>query len=254
MKNRIRKITLPLFALSITTFSNNTLATIVEFQTSQGNFQVNLFDETTPKTVENFLHYVKNEKYSNVLVHRVASENSGGTIVQGGGYKNSGSYLTATTPHIETISSVTNEAVWSNVKGTIAMAKVGGFPNSATSEWFVNLHDNSKNGFGLDTQNEGFTVFGQVISGLENLEKIAELKQCSSMPMLECTESEENFVTILQTSVIDDDPASANTLSPVKNTLINQVTTPDTSSSSGGSLNWLMLLGISLISLRKKLN
>ena len=63
-------------------------ATIVEFQTSQGIIQVNLFDQTTPKTVANFLKYIDEEHYTNSLVHRVST----GFVVQGGGYTFEGAW------------------------------------------------------------------------------------------------------------------------------------------------------------------
>lgn len=245
-KNRILASLITIGALSI---ANVAQATIVEFQTNHGNFQVNLFDQTTPKTVDNFLHYVKEGKYENVLIHRVASEGAGGTIVQGGGYENNGTY---NAPHIETIGTVDNEPVWSNVKGTISMAK-GSDPDSATSEWFVNIHDNSNNGFKLDTQTGGFTVFGQIIDGMETLEAISNLTLCGSTPMTECVQSEENFVTISNTTILDDDPASASTLSPIKNTLLDESQNIPSTDSSGGSLAWLNILAFGLIAFRKKL-
>jgi len=250
MKTTKNKIFASLITFGALSFVNIAHATIVEFQTSHGNFKVNLFDQTTPKTVANFLHYVEGGKYENVLIHRVASEGAGGTIVQGGGYENNGTY---STPHIPTIGTVDNEPVWSNVKGTIAMAK-GSDPDSATSEWFVNIHDNSDNGFKLDTQTGGFTVFGQIIEGMDTLETISNLTLCGTTPMTECVESSENFVTITHTSILDNDPASATSLSPVKNTLLEESKqTPDVSdSSSGGSFAWFNLLAFGLIAFRNK--
>jgi len=250
MNKSINSVIASLATIGTLSFSNIAQATIVEFQTNYGNFQINLFDKTTPKTVENFLHYVNEGKYENVLIHRVASEGAGGTIVQGGGYENNGTF---STPHIPTIGTVENEPVWSNVKGTIAMAK-GSDPDSATSEWFVNIHDNSDNGFKLDTQTGGFTVFGQIVQGMENLEAISQLTLCGSTPMSECVESAENFVTISHTSVIDDDPNSADILTPKKNTLLEESQNiPSSDSSSGGSFAWLNLLALGLISFRKKI-
>jgi cyclophilin family peptidyl-prolyl cis-trans isomerase len=250
MKKTTNKLVTSLIALSALSIANIAQATIVEFQTSHGNFTVNLFDQTTPKTVDNFLHYVNEGKYENVLIHRVASEGGGGTIVQGGGYENNGTYAA---PHIQTIGTVDNEPVWSNVKGTISMAK-GSDPDSATSEWFVNIHDNSDNGFKLDTQTGGFTVFGQIIEGMDNLEAISNLTLCGTTPMTECVESSENFVTISHTSILDDDPASASTLSPVKNTLLeeSQKTPSQDNGSSGGSLAWLNIFAFGLVAFRKK--
>ena len=111
-------------------------ATIVEFTTSQGTFKVNLHDETTPETVTNFLKYINDGDYDNTVVHRVVPD----FVMQAGGFEFTGDFpLNA----IATDSAIKNEPVYSNVRGTIAMAKLGGSVNSATSQWFVNLSDNS---------------------------------------------------------------------------------------------------------------
>ena len=141
-----------------------TYATIVDIETSVGTIQVNLFDESTPKTVENFLAYVADDSYIDTIIHR----NEPNFVVQGGGFKYSGTAFNLNP--IETKGTVENEPVWSNVAGTIAMAKVEGNPDSATSQWFFNVVDNSAN---LDFQNEGFTAFGQVVSGMDIVEEIA---------------------------------------------------------------------------------
>ncbi|USD27228.1 peptidylprolyl isomerase [Pseudoalteromonas sp. SCSIO 43201] len=216
-------------------------ATIVEFQTSHGSFQVNLYDQSTPKTVENFLQYVNNERYSDTVIHRVIPE----FVVQGGGFTYEGKVpLDA----IETYNAVKNEPKWSNVKGTIAMAKVAYKPDSATSQWFINLEDNSSN---LDVENGGYTVFGQVIGdGMEVLEAIAQIPRCGNVPLVnftdeQCKDTETdpgaaNFVTLNAITVLDDDPNSAVGLTQKANTLIDQVTdkpsTDQDSGSSGGSM------------------
>ena len=131
--------------------STPSMATIVEFETSQGNFKVNLHDQTTPITVANFLKYVNDGDYTDTVIHRVEPV----FVMQGGGFKFPGDFpLTA----IDTDSAIQNEPVYSNVRGTIAMAKVGGNVNSATSQWFVNLANNAGGSSQLDTQNGGFTV------------------------------------------------------------------------------------------------
>jgi peptidyl-prolyl cis-trans isomerase A (cyclophilin A) len=255
-----------LFALAAITSSIFANATIVEFQTSQGNIQINLYDQTTPKTVENFLKYVEEGHYASVVIHRSVTD----FIIQGGGYKvDSGWPLTSLT----TNASVINEPIYSNVKGTIAMAKLSGKPNSATDQWFFNLVDNSNNSAKLDTQNGGFTVFGQVIGdGMAVLEKIAQLSQCDAdgassqvfdnLPVVNysaenCANSDpllvDNFVVINQIVIVDASNVTDSGLTKPKNTLINQSVEPITpSSSGGGSFAWLLLL-LPLVWLRKKL-
>ncbi|MCO4798679.1 MAG: peptidylprolyl isomerase [Colwelliaceae bacterium] len=252
----IKLITTALFNLSVISFASQ--ATIVEFQTSQGNFKVNLHDETTPKTVENFLNYVIDGDYSNTVVHRVVPN----FVVQGGGF-----YFDGEMPlsEIDTDAAVINEPVYSNVRGTIAMAKKGGDSNSATSQWFVNLVDSSAN---LDLQNGGFTVFGEVINdddgdGMEILDAIAALGRCSDIPFTDeytaencnggITPAAENFVTIYDIIIYDDTVITDQNLSSVKNTLINEPTASPDNGSSGGSLTWLSLLLIGMISFIRKI-
>ena len=146
--------------------STSSFATVVEFTTSQGNFKVNLHDETTPETVANFLKYINDGDYNNTVVHRVVPD----FVMQAGGFEFTGGF--PLTP-IATDSAIINEPVFSNVRGTIAMAKVANNENSATSQWFVNLSDNSGGTAELDTQNGGFTVFGEVIEGLENIDNLS---------------------------------------------------------------------------------
>lgn len=227
-------------------------ATIVEFQTSQGNFQVNLFDQTTPKTVENFLQYIDEQHYTNSVVHRVSPD----FVVQGGGFTFEGLWPLA---RIATNAAVINEPVYSNVKGTIAMAKVGGNPNSATDQWFFNLANNASN---LDVQNGGFTVFGQVMGdGMTVVETIAGLSLCQEIPMIDyssqnCSDQTtpgiENFVVINQIVIIDSSTVTDADLTPVKNTLITTpaVPTPD-NSSGGGSFAWLTIFMLFSLSVRR---
>ena len=131
-------------------------ATIVRFDTNLGAIDVELFDDDAPLNVANFLNYVRDGDYANTIIHRsvVAPVPF---VIQGGGF-------TAAIPPvgIPTDPPVDNEfsVDRSNVRGTLAMAKLANDPDSATSQWFFNLADNSDN---LDTQNGGFTVFGQII-------------------------------------------------------------------------------------------
>ena len=141
-------------------------ATTVRMQTSLGAIYLELFDDIAPLTVANFLAYAASGAYANSFVHR----NVPGFIIQGGGFvwdAVSGPVaITQRTP-------VANEFKRSNLRGTIAMAKLGNDPNSATSQWFINLGNNAAN---LDSQNGGFTVFGQVIGdGMQIVDAISAL-------------------------------------------------------------------------------
>lgn len=227
-------------------------STTVVFKTSQGDIEVNLFDQTTPKTVANFLQYIEEEHYTNSVIHRAVP----GFIVQGGGFTFEGVWPLT---RIETNSSIINEPIYSNVTGTIAMAKLADSPNSATDQWFFNLSNNASN---LDLQNGGFTVFGQVIGdGMVVVERIAGLDLCQDIPMIDyssqsCSDDTvpgiENFVVINQIDILDSSEVTDAELTPVKNTLITDTeSTSNSNSSSGGSFAWLTLLGLMLLSIKK---
>ena len=107
-----------------------------------------------PLTVANFERYVEENKYTDVMLHRLVA----GFVLQGGGFQWPDDQASPST--IESFAPIENEfsSERSNTRGTIAMAKIGNDPDSATNQWFFNLADNSSN---LDNQNEGFTVFGK---------------------------------------------------------------------------------------------
>ena len=139
-------------------------ANTVFFTTTQGLIPVQLTPGTTPRTVANFLSYVTSDAYDNTIVHRSVA----GFIWQGGGFNTSGAAIPAGP-------SVVNEYSSShpNVRGTIAMAKLGSGPDTATDQWFFNEADNSQN---LDNQNGGFTTFGSVIgNGLSVIDAIGAI-------------------------------------------------------------------------------
>ncbi|MDO7086123.1 peptidylprolyl isomerase [Pseudocolwellia sp. AS88] len=252
----IRKSFVSIFTVATAISCLSANATTVEFQTSQGNIHVNLFDEDTPETVANFLSYIEDGAYTDSIFHRSVAD----FIIQSGGYTVSGTEVSAITKN----ASVINEPVFSNVEGTIAMAKIAGDPDSATSEWFFNLADNSAN---LDLQNDGFTVFGQVITegddGVETLatlDAIANVATCnaagfSDLPLVDysCNSdsapSQENFITINQVVIIDSSASTAQNLTPVRNTLREPDVEPEPevapetpSNSSGGSVFWMLVV------------
>ena len=123
-----------------------------------GITNVLLFDQDdagAPLTVQNFLNYVEDGDYTNTIIHRSVP----GFVVQGGGF----TFENLQDGQVPADAPVQNEYSpdRSNLRGTIAMAKLGNDPNSATNQWFFNLADNSAN---LDNQNGGFTVFGEALS------------------------------------------------------------------------------------------
>src|SRR4029077_6359102 len=130
---------------------------LVRFTTAAGTFDVELFDQQTPLTVANFLNYISSGRYQNSIFHRSIHD----FVLQGGGFQ----FAAGTPSHLNPITTdpaVTNEPGISNLLGTISMAKMDGLPNSATSQFFFNLSDNSRGTAALDTQNGGFTAFGQL--------------------------------------------------------------------------------------------
>jgi peptidyl-prolyl cis-trans isomerase A (cyclophilin A) len=276
-KYKTKKL-LSLMSIAMTSlvFTHSANATIVEIKTSlsDASIKVNLYDTTTPVTVTNFLDYVTDNYYTNTVVHRVAPD----FVVQGGGFVFSGELpFTALVPN----DPIQNEPIYSNVKGTISMAKQGGAPNSATSQWFFNLADNSSN---LDRQNGGFTVFGQVIEGIDIVEQIALLKLCDAgslqgIPVVigadeACTDltalGQENFVTIEYVNIIDSSAVTDSDLKPlitkypdsdgdgvkdVDDTFPSDPTKTEPESVSednGGSISWLALAMLALLSSRKR--
>jgi peptidyl-prolyl cis-trans isomerase A (cyclophilin A) len=164
-----------LVAIAVTCLPGMAAATMVRFDTAKGPIDIELFDTATPKTVANFLSYVRSGAYNKSMFHRHAV----GFVLQGGGY--TFPPLTA----VPKVAPVQNEfsATRSNLRGTVAMAKTTGNPNSATSEWFVNLGNNSgpcgagTTNQGLDCQNGGFTVFGRVTApGMAVVDAITTLQ------------------------------------------------------------------------------
>jgi cyclophilin family peptidyl-prolyl cis-trans isomerase len=133
--------------------------TLVQFRTTFGDIEVELYDQDKPVTVSNFLAYVRSGRFQNQIAHRLVP----GFVIQGGGF----TLATNTISPVPTFPPIRNEfatgRTLSNVFGTIAMAKLGGDTNSATSQWFLNLANNTF----LDAAdtNNLFVVFGHVIAG-----------------------------------------------------------------------------------------
>jgi peptidyl-prolyl cis-trans isomerase A (cyclophilin A) len=169
-------------------------ASSVTLKTVMGDVVIELYDEATPATVANFLNYVRDGDYNSSFIHRSAND----FVIQGGGF----TFIDGVGGSVPTDPPVINEPGISNLRGTIAMAKPGGDPNSATSQWFINLVDNS---VVLDGNNGGFTVFGEVSGdGMDTVDAIAALPiyafqaPFGEIPLIDYSASEpvgeQNFV------------------------------------------------------------
>jgi len=228
--------------------SNNAAATIVLVETNMGDFEINLFDQTTPKTVTNFLTYVKDGTFNNSVFHRSIKD----FIIQGGGQRYTGNNAAPFT-EISPRSPVDNEPKLSNVRGTVAMAKKNDNANSATTHWYVNTKDNSSN---LDKNNSGYTVFGvvtgtgmSIVDSINNLYvpggafREAPLRNYSATDLAnKVPVTAANIVTIERITIINDSPTTAANLNPKPNTLAGQ--NADSGSGGGGSMGSALLLAL----------
>lgn len=153
-------LSLAIAALGVVSLAGRASATVVRFVTSVGNVDVRLYHGATPLSVANFLNYATSNRYDGTFIHRVPQLLSGGTsdfVVQGGGFKLNNSIFAAA--GIATDPPVLNEPGISNLRGTLSYAK-GSNPDSATSQWFFNVDDNTA----LDLPvNGAFTAFGRVV-------------------------------------------------------------------------------------------
>lgn len=140
----------------------------VQFRTPIGDIDVELFEKDKPITVQNFLRYLTNGGFDNGFIHRWEP----GFVIQGGGFfitnrNTTNDLIDVVTSYGDILNEYSAGKIYSNTYGTLAMARVGGETNSATSEWFINLTNNAF----LDTVDGGFTVFGRVVRGTNVLQR-----------------------------------------------------------------------------------
>jgi cyclophilin family peptidyl-prolyl cis-trans isomerase len=163
---------------------------LVRFHTDKGDIDVIMISEFAPLNVANFLTYVTAGKYDNSFIHRSVTN----FVVQGGGFK----YVNGNIVSIQAGPAVVNEFHVSNRRGTLAMAKVAGNPNSATNQWFFNESDSNAGAppDGLDFQNGGFTVFGRIISssGLTTLNALAAVPKYVFQSPFDSVPLQNNYV------------------------------------------------------------
>ncbi len=184
-------------------FSN---AVTLDIVTSLGTIPIEFYPNMAPITVDNFVAYAARGDYDGTLIHRSVP----GFVIQGGGFREqSGAYAAVSTdPDID------NEPCLSNTRGTVAMARLGGLPNSATNQWFINLADN----FFLDsTDGEGFTAFARVVGdGMSVADAIAARPIFDTLTILELPFNQIFRALPLQNALVEppglqaqkDDPRS----------------------------------------------
>ena len=162
----------PLIASALLVAAQPALAQKVRMATSAGDIVLELDREKAPKTVDNFLQYVKAGHYDGTIFHRVIEN----FMIQGGGMKPDMSEKPVRAPiPLESRSGLSNKV------GTVAMARTS-VPDSATAQFFINVRDNNF----LDQPNsrdgQGYAVFGKVIQGMDVVEKIRTVPTANSGP------------------------------------------------------------------------
>ncbi len=194
---------------------------LVRFETSQGDINVELFDVDAPQTVANFFNYVDDNprtntdagRYDGSIFHRLSRN----FVLQGGNRSFAENNGVGSFVNITKDPAIENEFGASNTRGTLAMARVGGIVDSASSEFFFNIGNNT----GLDNVDEGFTVFGRirddaglaVLDGINAVEDILpQLGAQDGIPRVGYTGTDfpadatsEDFITINDVEIVRRD-------------------------------------------------
>ena len=161
----------------------------VDLDTSAGKIRIELYPDAAPKTVENFLAYVRAKQYDGTQFHRVIP----GFMIQGGGY-NADFKESPTKGPIRNEAEQSSKAGLLNLPGTVAMARTGD-PHSATAQFFINVADNKFLNFREATpQGYGYTVFGKVTGGMDVVEKIAKAPTTAGGPFPKAVPTERVYI------------------------------------------------------------
>ncbi|MEM6414568.1 MAG: peptidylprolyl isomerase [Pseudomonadota bacterium] len=156
-----------ILSFSATAMAADDASKYVKVQTSKGDFVIALTPEASPATVQNFMEYVQSGHYDRTIIHRVVP----GFVIQGGGY----SQYFNERPTRDPVPYEGGNGL-KNTRGTVAMARTRD-PQSARAQWYVNLKDNEN----LDHRENdlgpiyGYTVFGNVVEGIETVDAIASV-------------------------------------------------------------------------------
>ncbi len=170
---------------------------VVLLKTTEGDIYIELYPDKTPKTVKQFLRYVKEGFYNGIIFHRVIPN----FVIQAGGFDKNFRYRKPKYPPVP------NEADngLKNVRGSVAMARTSD-PHSANAQFFINLRDNHFLDFKSKTpQGWGYAVFGKVIRGMDVVDKIASIPTKTVMtPYGVMRDVPEKPVVIIEAKVLDE--------------------------------------------------
>jgi len=144
----------------------------VKLETNMGDIVIELNEEAAPVTVKNFLRYVEEGFYDGTIFHRVIPD----FMIQGGGFT---ADMVQKKPHPPIVNEAGNGL--KNDRGTIAMARTAD-PDSATAQFFINHKNNDSLNY-IENRNPGYAVFGNVIEGMETVDKIAAVRTTTRMGM-----------------------------------------------------------------------
>ncbi len=177
MLRRALSVLLSTVGLALFALSANAANPQVDFDTSAGKIRVELYPDAAPKTVENFLAYVKAKHYDGTQFHRVIP----GFMIQGGGYGTDFREKPTRAP-IPNEAEKSSKAGLLNTPGTLAMARTS-VPDSATAQFFINVADNKFLNFrDPSPAGIGYAVFGKVIEGMDVVDKIAKAPTAAGGP------------------------------------------------------------------------
>ena len=151
----------------------------VKFVTNAGEFVVEVYPDKAPKTVDNFLQYVRDKHYDGTIFHRVIPN----FMVQGGGYDQRYIERRTRAPVVHEGLEAISKGGPRNTVGTLAMARTNA-PHSATAQFFINVVDNAF--LDPNPQQPGYTVFGKVVSGMETVQKIRSVPTGFGGPFSSC--------------------------------------------------------------------
>jgi cyclophilin family peptidyl-prolyl cis-trans isomerase len=150
---------------SIATIASAEASPRVKFATSAGDFVVELYPDVAPKTVENFVQYVKDKHYDGTIFHRVINN----FMIQGGGFDGKYAEKKTRPPVVHEGREALAKGGPRNIEGTLAMARTND-PQSATAQFFINVKNNAF--LDANAQSFGYTVFGKVVQGMDVINQI----------------------------------------------------------------------------------